>query len=167
MGEVFVREAQSDDSSLLWDFLAYVSYEANAQAAQRVPVIAAYLKGWGMPGDFGCVAELDGTAVGAAWARQFEPKDKSAIYAGQDVPEIVIAVRPEVRSQGIGTCLLDWLEQAARERGCHGLCLTVRDMNPVVGLYERLGYQRVPNSEYRNRIGGLSFGMLLRFTGEL
>ena len=72
-----------------------------------------------------------------------------------------------MHAQGIGTRLLDWLEQAARERGCHGLCLIIRDTNPAVSLYERVGYQRVPDSEFRNRTGVYSFGMLLPFTGEL
>lgn len=161
---VIVREAQSNDSALLWEFLAIAAHEPSARAAQDVPVIAAILEGWKRPGDFGCIGELDGTAIGAAWARQYEPKDKPPVYAGPDVPEITIGVRPEVRAQGVGARLLRWLEQAARDRGCHGLCLIVRDQNPALGLYERTGYRRIPGSEFQNRIGGLSIGMLLAFS---
>jgi len=162
--DIIVREAQSDDRTLLWEFLAIAAYEPSARAAQDEPLIATLLEGWKRPGDFGCIAELDGTAIGAAWARQFESKDKPAVYAGPDVPEIMVGVHPEVRARGIGALLLGWLEQAARGRGCHGLCLIVRDTNPALRLYERTGYRRVPGSEFRNRTGGLSVGMLLTFS---
>ncbi len=164
--DIIVREAQSDDRTLLWEFLAIAAYEPSARAVQDVPVIATLLEGWKRPGDFGCIADLDGTAIGAAWARQFEPKDKPAVYAGPDVPEITVGVHPEVRARGIGARLLGWLEQAAHDRGCHGLCLFVRDKNPAIRLYERVGYRRISGSEVQNRIGGISVGMLLTFSSD-
>ncbi len=166
MIDVIVRDALSDDLTLLWEFLAFAGHEPNAKAAQSVPLIAAYLEGWKRPGDFGCLAELDGTVIGAAWARQFEPENIPAIYAGPDIPEIAIGVRPEMRAQGIGTRLLRRLEEAARDQGCQGLCLTVRDTSPAFRLYERMGYERVAASDIRNRTGGYSFGMLLKFTNK-
>ena len=166
LNDVILREAQSNDCTLLWEFLAIAAYEPSARAAQDVPVISVLLDGWKRPGDFGCIAELDGTAIGAAWARQFELDDKPAVYAGPEIPEITIGVRPEVHARGVGARLLHWLEQAARDRGCHGLCLFVRDTNPAIRLYERVGYRRISGSEVQNRMGGISVGMLLTFSSD-
>ena len=100
LNDVILREAQSNDWTPLWEFLAIAAYEPSARAAQDVPVISVLLDGWKRPGDFGCIAELDGTAIGAAWARQFELDDKPAVYAGPEIPEITIGVRPEVHARG-------------------------------------------------------------------
>lgn len=54
---------------MLWQFLPIAGYEPDAEAARSVPVVASHLLGWHRPGDFGVIAERDGLAVGAAWAR--------------------------------------------------------------------------------------------------
>jgi ribosomal protein S18 acetylase RimI-like enzyme len=36
----------------------------------------------------------------------------------------------------------------------------VRETNPAMRLYERLGFRRVPGREVRNRVGTMSFGMV-------
>jgi len=63
--------------------------------------------------------------------------------------------------KGIGEALLGELILEAERRGV-GLCLNVRDSNPAIRLYERVGFWRVPGTEVKNRTGGLSFGMQLR-----
>ena len=49
----------------------------------------------------------------------------------------------------------------AKEKGLDGLCLNVRDSNPAIRLYQRAGYRLITGAEVPNRVGGLSFGMLL------
>lgn len=49
-----------------------------------------------------------------------------------------LAVRPEWQGQGIGTALLCWLEDRAREEGLKEIVLNARA--PSVGFYRRLGY---------------------------
>jgi hypothetical protein len=39
--------------------------------------------------------------------------------------------------------------------------LSVRETNPAVRLYERLGFKLVPGSEKTNRVGTRSFNLLL------
>lgn len=52
-----------------------------------------------------------------------------------------------------------WLRTFSKVRG---ICLNVRDDNPSRKLYRRLGFQDVPGSEMKNRIGTVSRNMLLK-----
>ncbi len=52
-----------------------------------------------------------------------------------------MAVQPEWRGQGIGTALLCWLEDRAREAGLTEIVLNARE--PSVAFYRRLGYEEI------------------------
>lgn len=55
-----------------------------------------------------------------------------------------IATKPESQGKGVGSALIAAAELAARARQCKSLRLEVRNDNVVaIGLYERLGYQRI------------------------
>lgn len=163
LANVHLRNARSDDIDTLWRLLAMAAYVPDIDAARAVPLVAAHLHGWQRTGDFGVVAEQNGRACGAAWARQFTPQEEPAFFAGNRVPEVSIAVVPELRAVGIGAAMLEALERAARLRRLEGLCLSVRDVNPAVRLYHRAGYRRMPGWQVVNRVGGTSFGMVLPF----
>lgn len=163
MGTFRLRRAHAADRDLLWRFLAIAAYEPNAEAARNIPVLAPYLAGWRRPGDFGVIAERDGQAIGACWARQFLRHEHPVFFAGPHVPEISIGVLPLARGYGVGTALLRHIETIAHEKGYNGLCLNVRDTNPAIRLYRRAGFQMMPGAEVRNRTGGLSLGMAKRF----
>jgi GNAT superfamily N-acetyltransferase len=154
------RAAAARDAGLLWTFLAIAAYERDAEAARQSPLIAAHLAGWLRPGDFGVVAEQDGIAVGAAWARQFSLIEEPTFYAGERVPEISIGVVERVRGQGIGLALLRRVADMAVDLALVGLCLNVRTDNPAMRLYARFGYRHVAGSEVPNRVGGTSVGMI-------
>ena len=155
-----IRAARQDDLDDLWTFLAIAAYEPDIANAKATPVVAAYLAGWRRSCDFGYIAENDGLAVGATWARQFALAEEPTFYVGDDTPEISIGVSETMRRKGVGETLLDALIEEAKRRGV-GLCLNVRDSNPAVRLYERVGFRRVQGTEVRNRVGGWSFGMVL------
>lgn len=154
-----IRPATPEDLGILWNFLAIAAYQPDVDAAKAVPFVAAHLAGWPRPEDFGFIAELEGAAIGAAWARQFSPNEQPAFYVDELTPEITIGVKPDIRGQGIGGRLLDALTAAAAQRGV-GLCLNVRHDNPARDLYERTGFRLVPGSGVPNRVGGTSFGMI-------
>lgn len=156
-----IRPAVQADLEILWDFLAMAAYEPNAAAAKVVPVVAAHLLGWQRLQDFGFIAERNGAAIGAAWARQFSSDEEPALYIDEQTPEVSIAVREQARGQGVGQMLLRALIAEAGRRGV-GLCLNVRHDNPALRLYERVGFQVVPGAAVPNRVGGLSMGMVLR-----
>ena len=157
--EIGIRAATQDDFGLLWEFLAIAAYEPDVDAAKAVPFVAAHLAGWRRPEDFGFIAEREGAAIGAAWARQFSLNEEPAFYVDERTPEITIGVRPHGRGQGIGRMLLDALMAEAVRRGV-GLCLNVRHDNPARHLYERIGFRLVPGSGVPNRVGGTSLGMI-------
>jgi GNAT superfamily N-acetyltransferase len=145
--------------TLLWDFLAIAAYEPDAEAAKAVPFVAAHLAGWQRREDFGFIAERDGLAIGAAWARQFAPDEQPAFFVDERTPEITIGVKPHLRGRGVGGILLHALFAEAARRGV-GLCLNVRHDNPARRLYERVGFRLVPGSGVPNRVAGTSFGMV-------
>jgi GNAT superfamily N-acetyltransferase len=160
MNSLKIRIAAQDDLDQLWDFLAIAAYEPNSAAARAVPLVAAHLLGWQRLGDFGFIAESGGRAIGAAWARQFSPEEQPTFYVDARTPEVSIGVLDSARGQGVGQLLMNEIVREARRRGVQ-LCLNVRDTNPAVRLYERVGFKRVSGSAIPNRVGGLSFGMIL------
>ena len=154
-----IRLATPDDLAVLWGFLTIAPYEPDVDAAKAVPFVAAHLAGWRRPQDFGFIAERDGMALGAAWARQFSPDEEPAFYVDERTPEVTIGVGESARGRGIGGMLLRALTAEAARRHV-GLCLNVRHDNPARRLYERIGFRLVPDSGVPNRVGGISFGII-------
>src|ERR1700737_5108536 len=101
MNGISIRPATQDDLAILWDFLVIAAHEADFAAAKAVPFVAAHLAGWRRSGDFGFIAEWEGAAIGAAWARQFSLNEEPAFYVDERTPEITIGVRPHSRGQGV------------------------------------------------------------------
>lgn len=57
---------------------------------------------------------------------------------------LVIAVARDLHRQGLGSVLLDWCEQQARERGLEGVLLEVRPSNvSAVEFYKARGYLQI------------------------
>lgn len=146
------------DLDVLWDFLAVAAYEPDATAAMAVPFVAAHPLEWQRSSDFGFIAEIDNLAVGAAWARHIPAKD-NPFHIDDRSPVVTIAVHEATRGKGVGERLLRALIDEAAARGLR-LSLDVRETNPAIRLYERLGFRRVPGQEVRNRVGTLSLGMV-------
>ncbi|MHB8508531.1 MAG: GNAT family N-acetyltransferase [Candidatus Dormibacteria bacterium] len=77
--------------------------------------------------------------VGAAWCHWHTP---TLLFddGGEPFPEVVMAVRPEVRGQGVGAALLAAVADAARAQATM-LSLNVHLLNPAVRLYIRNGFR--------------------------
>ncbi len=101
--------------------------------------VRRWLDGWS-PLELGICWEEHNQVLGAAWARTVEPiLVRSAL--GQPVPEVLIAVDPDRRGQGIGLTLMEALIACTEEAGEPGLCLSVSNQNVgAVRLYERVGF---------------------------
>lgn len=112
------------------------------------PGIACYVEGWGRYGDEGVLAVDEATRadVGAAWLRLWPGPATGYGFVDRATPELAIAVRPERRGQGIGTCLLDALLDRAAPRH-RAVSLSVSLDNPAVALYQRFGFRAIAESQ--------------------
>lgn len=64
------------------------------------------------------------------------------------VAEIAVATDPGWRRVGLGTVLVQFLEEAAAERGIHTLtAVHLPENRRIAGLLENLGFQRGPNED--------------------
>lgn len=112
------------------------------------PTLRRYFEAWGRPGDDGVIAlNASEEPEGAAWYRVFPAAEPSFGWIAEDVPELVIAVRPSARSRGLGSRLMNELIAIARSSGFRALSLSVEDGNRSVNLYNRLGFRRAYRDE--------------------
>ncbi|MEV6065573.1 GNAT family N-acetyltransferase [Nocardia sp. NPDC052001] len=168
MGELTVRPVEAADEKFLWAMLFEASYSheqgrVSPEELRDVPTLAHYVEGWGAPGDVGVIAERDGVPCGAAWLRLFTGDNAAYGYVDDETPELAIGVAPGQRGGRIGTVLMTGLLEVARTRFA-SVSLSVRQENPALRLYERLGFVVVPSSAHTNPAGSTSLTMLLRFS---
>lgn len=150
---VQTRTATPADQALLRDYLrlSIFVHPGGADPPASIveqPAIALYVEGWGRYGDDGLLAiDTDtGADVGAAWLRLWPGPDTGYGYVDRATPELAIAVRPDHRGRGIGTCLLDALIDRASTRH-RAVSLSVNRTNPAVQLYQRFGFRAIAASD--------------------
>jgi ribosomal protein S18 acetylase RimI-like enzyme len=161
-----IRSAVKDDEPFLWEMLYYAAHmeedgETSPQAARNHPYLRRYVEGWKRETDMGCITLEPETnrPVGAAWIRLLIGDDKTFSYIDDVTPELAIAVLPDYVGKGVGTQLLSYMLEAAREKYA-AVVLSVRANNPARRLYERMGF--VVIGKATNRTGSESLNMLKR-----
>ena len=108
-----------------------------------MPQLALYHRGWGRRGDFAVVAEVGDQVVGGAMCRLFTEDEHGEGFYDESTPELGVAVWGERRGEGIGTRLIEELEQRLVSNGIGAISLSVESANRAHHLYERLGYELV------------------------
>ena len=161
-----VRPSTIEDEPIVWEMLRYASHQPSIELVREQPLLARYAANWGRIGDIGYIAEKDVRAIGMAWLRLWLGENKGFGYVSDKIPELAIAVLPDYRGQGVGTNLLTQILATAKEN-YPAISLSVRGDNPVLRLYERRGFVKVPGSEIVNRTGGVSFNMVREFYSNL
>jgi ribosomal protein S18 acetylase RimI-like enzyme len=157
-----VRALTVEDESIVWEMLRYAAHESSVESVKQQLYLARYALNWGRMGDLGCVASINTTVIGAAWLRLWLGEDKGFGYIKDEIPELAIAVVPDYRGKGIGTNLLTQILGVAKIK-YPAVSLSVRANNPVLQLYERTGFIKIPGSEVVNRAGEVSFNMVYEF----
>jgi len=157
-----VRALTTADEPILWTMIMYAAHEPSLESVQRQPILTRYVDGWGKLGDMGFVALEGEKAIASVWLRLGSEDDRGLGYIAPNIPELAMAVLPEYRGNGVGTTLLKQVLRLA-EGLFPAICLSVRSDNPVVNLYQRLGFAKVEGSEMINRVGGISFNLVYKF----
>lgn len=114
------------------------------------------------------LAEVDGKAVGAAlfYASSVTAYGPAAVSIESPILRL-LGVAPAARGQGVATALIDACIRLAQEAGAGYLYLHTSDlMREAIALYEKLGFERVPEKEfnaqtilvkcYRRQLGSLN-----------
>jgi ribosomal protein S18 acetylase RimI-like enzyme len=165
---ILLREAEPGDEATLWLMLTFAASmspdgEGAIEAARADPNLRTYVEGWGRAGDLGVVAVermkdgRPGVHVGAAWLRLGDGAGRFKV-GDRDVPELATAVLPAARGRGIGAAMLRRLTALATGK-YPAISLSVRESNPAVRFYVRLGFRETGRME--NRVGGASLIMRL------
>lgn len=158
-----IRDAQEKERSIIRDVTlsAYTEYQTTMPPrfwAQYQRNLLATLDG---EGPYECiVAEQHGLIVGSVLL--YPPAGDAYTGAAISIPcpEVrLLAVLPEMRGRGIGNALMRECERRARNAGATALGLhTMEIMQAAVHLYERMGFIRTPESDFRPGEGLLVLG---------
>ncbi|MBE9030183.1 GNAT family N-acetyltransferase [filamentous cyanobacterium LEGE 11480] len=156
------RPLTKNDASIVWEMLMYAAHEQSIGSVKQNSELTLYAEDWGRAGDLGFGAFDGERAIGAGWIRLWSGEEKGYGYIADDIPELALAVAPDYRGQGIGTQILQQILDSAKTT-YPAISLSVREDNPVIQMYERLGFQHVDGSDKLNRVGTRSFNMLKEF----
>jgi GNAT superfamily N-acetyltransferase len=96
------------------------------------------------------VAERKGTIIGSVLLYPPLANAYTGVNVGAGWPEVrLLAVAPGARGQGVGAALMDECERRARRAGARMLGLhTMEMMQVAIGMYERRGFERVPELDF-------------------
>ncbi len=152
---------RSSEQFVVKELLHYaVRLDETAEALDAHPSLEQYHRNYGnYNGDIGVYVTVDHKIAGGAWIRLLL---NGPAYVDKNTPELVLSVLPQYRRQGLGTLLMEQLFKEAAKIYPQ-ISLSVREVDPAMELYERLGFQKVENSERTNIEGSSSFTMLKKF----
>ena len=123
------------------DFLIEMSRNANVIEDRPLPAADSpdVLSQLPLDNDLAIIAkDSSNRPIGAIWTHYSNPPLHIDI-SGTQVPEIVISVDKNFRSQGVGSALVDEFILRAQDRFPE-VCLNVHVRNPARKLYERKGF---------------------------
>ena len=156
MTAIEIRPARYDDpvaQVIVADALADLAVRYGGGSGDDTPVDAAEFE---PPEGRFLIAYVDGAPAGCGGWRT-RPDDRDAA----EIKRMYTA--PAHRGRGVASAVLRALEESARAAGRERTVLETGSKQPeAVALYEKLGYERIPNfGYYREYAGCLSFGRSL------
>jgi len=148
-----MRKAGPEDIFFLKEMLYEAIFIPEGQAKPPFsiinnPELYKYLSGWMRESDTGFIAEIEGQAAGAAWARLFENAATGGYgFVDDETPELCLAVIEKFRSRGVGTALMKALIAELKLRRYGALSLSVDKQNQAVNLYKMLNFKTVKEQD--------------------
>ncbi|MEN8146563.1 MAG: GNAT family N-acetyltransferase [Campylobacterota bacterium] len=149
---------RSSEHFIVKDLLHYAArLDESGENLEEHPHLEQYHRNYGnYNGDIGVYAFVDNRVAGGAWVRILL---NGFGHVDTGTPELAFAVLPEYRDQGIGTMLMEQLIKEVAKIYPQ-MSLSVREDNPSIRLYERLGFEKVDGSEQTSTAGAISFTMV-------
>lgn len=109
--------------------------------AELEPILTSYFENFGQPGEIALVVVTADGLSGAVWTRRFKKERNSHGYIDDETPELGIAIKEQLRNQGVGTEMIRAIIGRLADQGFARVSLGVDKRNPAARLYERLGFQ--------------------------
>lgn len=152
---------RSSEQYLAKELLYYAArLDETEQSLDDYPHLEQYERHYGsLNGDVGVYMIADSKVAGGAWVRLLAD---GYGHIDHDTPELVFAVKPNFRNQGIGTSIMNQLFIEV-SKVFSQMSLSVREDNPVISLYKRLGFVKVEGTDHKNTEGSISVTMLKVF----
>jgi ribosomal protein S18 acetylase RimI-like enzyme len=116
------------------------------------------------------VAEVEGGIAGSVALFPAKTDAYEGYVEELDYPEIrMLAVSPQARGQGVATALISECIRRAKDQGYHSIGLHTADfMESAINLYERLGFERLPQYDFEPANDGIIVKALrLNFSDKL
>jgi ribosomal protein S18 acetylase RimI-like enzyme len=158
-----IRNAQDNERSIIRDLTiaAYAQYQAVMPPGFWTFYqhnLIATLDGEGNGERL--VAEQNGSIVGSVMLFPPATNPYANALVSTSYPEVrFLAVLPQTRGQGIGTALMKECERRAQEAGAQAIGLhTAEVMQTAIRMYERLGFVRTPETDFRPSEGVVVLG---------
>lgn len=109
-----------------------------------LPELRVYVEGFGEKKDDHClVADCGGKVVGAVWCRIMNDYG----HVDDDTPSLSISLFKEYRNKGIGRVLMSAMMDLLKGRGYGRVSLSVQKANYAAGMYLKLGFVIVNETE--------------------
>lgn len=144
-----IRKMLKEEYSLLEDFLYEAIFipegiSAPPKSIIMQPELQVYITDFGRKkDDIAFVAEVDGKAAGAVWARIMDDYG----HIDDSTPSLAISLYKEYRGQGMGTAMLQEMLSALKQKGYARTSLAVQKANYAVKMYEKAGFEVVDENE--------------------
>ena len=144
-----IRELSIDERNVLEIFLYHAIYIPEGITPPpfeiiKQPELQVYIERFGeQDGDICLVAEFDSKIVGAVWVRIMNDYG----HVSDDMPSLAISLLPEYRGKGIGTALMQSMQEIVSKQGYKGISLSVQKQNYATNMYRKLGFNTIEDKD--------------------
>ena len=144
-----IRELSIDERDVLEIFLYHAIYIPEGITPPpfeiiKQPELQVYIERFGeQDGDICLVAEFDSKIVGAVWVRIMNDYG----HISDDMHSLAISLLPEYRGKGIGTALMQSMQEIVSKQGYKGISLSVQKQNYATNMYRKLGFNTIEDKD--------------------